>query len=62
MSGFSAVLTPGRSVGAADVEGDGEPFEDKLARLTAELETQFAESTRLEDAIRRNLERLGYGQ
>ena len=31
------VLTPGRYVGAADVEDDGEPFEEKMERLTVEL-------------------------
>jgi len=49
------VLTPGRYVGAEDVEDDGEPFEDKMARLVAELNTQFAESAKLEAAIRLNL-------
>jgi type I restriction enzyme M protein len=49
------VLTPGRYVGAAEVEDDGEPFEDKMARLTATLEAQFAEGARLEASIRENL-------
>ncbi|MDD2701162.1 MAG: class I SAM-dependent DNA methyltransferase [Sideroxydans sp.] len=55
------VLTPGRYVGAAEQEQDGEPFEDKMARLTAQLHEQFAESAKLEQAIRENLARLGYG-
>jgi type I restriction enzyme M protein len=54
------VLTPGRYVGAAEQEQDGEPFEDKMARLTAQLNEQFAESTKLEQAIRENLGKLGY--
>jgi type I restriction enzyme M protein len=54
------VLTPGRYVGAAAQEDDGEPFEDKMARLTARLSEQFAEGASLEAAIRRNLVRLGY--
>lgn len=54
------VLTPGRYVGAAEQEADGEPFEDKMARLTATLNEQFAESAKLETAIRENLARLGY--
>jgi type I restriction enzyme M protein len=37
------VLTPGRYVGAEDVEDDGEAFEEKMARLVAKLEEQFAE-------------------
>jgi len=55
------VLTPGRYVGAPEQEADDEPFEEKMARLTAQLEEQFAESTRLEKVIRENLARLGYG-
>ena len=54
------VLTPGRYVGAEEVEDDDEPFEEKMARLTAELSGQFAESRKLEKAIRKNLEGLGY--
>ncbi len=54
------VLTPGRYVGAAAQEEDGEPFEDKMARLTATLSDQFAESARLDAAIRQNLAGLGY--
>jgi type I restriction enzyme M protein len=55
------ILTPGRYVGAAEVEDDGEPFEDKMARLTAELRTQTAESARLDKLIWANLEDIGYG-
>lgn len=54
------VLTPGRYVGAADVEEDGEPFAEKMARLTAQLKGQFAESDRLEAEIKKNLVGLGY--
>ena len=53
------VLTPGRYVGAAELEEDDEPFEQKMARLTKELEAQFEESDKLEEAIRENLKRLG---
>ena len=55
------VLTPGRYVGAADVEDDGVPFEVKFSHLTAELESQFAESDRLTAQIRSNLKMLGVG-
>ena len=55
------VLTPGRYVGAEELEDDGEPFEEKMPRLVAELEAQFAESAKLEQAIRANLRGLGYG-
>ena len=54
------VLTPGRYVGAEEVEDDGEPFEEKMPRLVAELERQFTESAKLEAAIRANLNGLGY--
>ena len=53
------VLTPGRYVGAAEVEDDGEPFEQKMKRLTKTLEEQFAEGADLEQLIRANLRRLG---
>jgi type I restriction enzyme M protein len=55
------VLTPGRYVGAEAVEDDGEPFEEKMPRLVAELHAQFAESAQLEQAIQANLRGLGYG-
>lgn len=55
------VLTPGRYVGAAAEENDGEPFADKMARLTVQLSGQFAESARLEEQIKENLAGLGYG-
>ena len=54
------VLTPGRYVGAAEQEDDGEPFAEKMARLTEQLREQFAESDRLEAEIKRNLGGLGY--
>jgi type I restriction enzyme M protein len=54
------VLTPGRYVGAEEVEDNGEPFEEKMTRLSAKLEEQFAESAKLENAIRKNLRELGY--
>ena len=54
------VLTPGRYVGAEEVEDDGEPFSEKMPRLVAELNAQFAESAKLEAAIRANLKGLGY--
>lgn len=55
------VLTPGRYVGAEDVTDDDEPFAEKMQRLTATLSEQFAESAKLEKAIRSNLKELGYG-
>jgi type I restriction enzyme M protein len=55
------VLTPGRYVGAEEVEEDGEPFDAKMKRLTATLAQQFAEGQKLEKEIRKNLASLGYG-
>jgi type I restriction enzyme M protein len=56
------VLTPGRYVGAAEVEDDGIPFEEKMAELSAKLYEQFEEAERLEVQIKHNLEVLGYGK
>jgi type I restriction enzyme M protein len=53
------VLTPGRYVGAEEVEDDGDPFEEKMPRLVAELYAQFAESAKLEEAIKANLRGAG---
>ena len=55
------VLTPGRYVGAEEVVDEGEPFEEKMPRLVAELNAQFEEAANLEQAIRANLRGLGYG-
>lgn len=56
------VLTPGRYVGTEAVEDDGIPFEEKMAELTAALYEQMAESASLDEAIRANMEALGYGE
>ena len=56
------VLTPGRYVGAEAQEDDGEPFEKKMTRLVAQLREQQAEAAKLDEAIARNLEGLGYGE
>lgn len=47
------ILTPGRYVGSEDGELDGEDFATKVSSLVGRLETQFAESARLEAAIRK---------
>ena len=54
------VLTPGRYVGIAEQEDDGEPFEEKMERLTSELSGLFAESRRLEDEIKKQLGSIGF--
>ena len=72
MSGFCAVktladiaqqdniLTPGRYVGIADTEDDGEPFDEKMERLTKELASLLQESCHLDDKIRQSLASVGF--
>ena len=55
------VLTPGRYVGAEALEDDGEPFEEKMKRLVAQLRDQQAEAAKLDAAIAANLKEHGYG-
>ncbi len=55
------VLTPGRYVGTEDREEDMEEFNEKMKRLTSELSEQFKKSRELEEEIRKNLERIGFG-
>ena len=54
------ILTPGRYVGIEEQEDDGEPFDDKMKRLTSELSEMFAKSHELEDEIRKKLGAIGY--
>jgi type I restriction enzyme M protein len=58
----SYILTPGRYVGAAEVEDDGEPFDDKMKRMTDELREQTKQSAKLDKLIWANLEDIGYGK
>lgn len=54
------ILTPGRYVGIEEQEDDGEPFEEKMSRLTSELSDLFARSHDLEKEIREKLGAIGY--
>ena len=54
------ILTPGRYVGIEEQENDGEPFEEKMVRLTSELSEMFKRSHELEDEIRKRLGAIGY--
>lgn len=56
------ILTPGRYVGIAETEDDGEPFEEKMERLSNELYQLFEKSHSLEYEICENLEKLGFGR
>jgi type I restriction enzyme M protein len=52
--------TPGRHVGAEAQEDAGEPFEEKMKRLTAQWREQVAEARKLDAAIEANLKELGF--
>ena len=54
------ILTPGRYVGIEEQEDDGEPFEEKMTRLTSELSEMFKRSHELEEEIRKKLGAIGY--
>lgn len=54
------ILTPGRYVGIEEQEDDGEPFEEKMTRLTSELSQMFKRSHELEEEIRKRLGAIGY--
>ncbi len=47
-------------MGAAAKDDDGEPFEEKMARLTKDLSEQLTEGRRLEDEMLKNFRVLGY--
>ncbi len=55
------VLTPGRFVGAEQIEDDDEPFDEKMKRLAATLRKQQADSAKLDAVISSSLKELGYG-
>lgn len=61
ISAHGYVLTPGRYVGAEEIEDDDEPFDEKMKHLTAKLKEQCAESGKLDKMIWANLKELGYG-
>ena len=54
------ILTPGRYVGIEEQEDDGEPFEEKMQRLTLELSELFDKSHELEEEIKKKLGAIGY--
>ena len=54
------ILTPGRYVGIEEQEDDGEPFGEKMERLTGELSELFQKSHALEQEIREKLGAIGY--
>ena len=58
--GHEYILTPGRYVGIEEVAEDGEPFDEKMTRLTGELAEMFVKSHHLEDEIKQRLGAIGY--
>ena len=58
--GHEYILTPGRYVGLEEVEDDGEPFDEKMTRLTGELAEMFSKSHHLEEEIKQRLGAIGY--
>jgi len=54
------ILTPGRYVGIEEQADDGEPFDEKMTRLTSELSAMFKRSRELEGEIRKRIGGLGY--
>lgn len=56
------ILTPGRYVGAEEVEDDGIPFEEKMSGLTEKLMEQMSQANYLDAAIKKNLKGLGFGR
>src|SRR3989454_10996876 len=54
------ILTPGRYVGAEEKEDDAEAFDQKMKRLTAELSQQMKLNQKLDNEIRKNLEKIGF--
>ena len=55
------VLTPGRYVGTEGEEEDDEEFQEKMQKLISELKQQMEEGSRLDEEIKKNLERIGFG-
>src|SRR5690606_17191438 len=54
------VLTPGRYVGAEEVEEDDEAFAEKMRKLTEKLSEQMTKGEELDALIRQKLGGLGY--
>ncbi|MFC4709418.1 class I SAM-dependent DNA methyltransferase [Enterococcus eurekensis] len=54
------ILTPGRYVGIEEQADDGEPFEEKMERLTSELSEMFLRSHELEKEIKERLGAIGF--
>lgn len=54
------LLTPARYVGYRERDNDGEPFEEKMKRLSLELDSLFTKSNELQVNIKDNLRKMGF--
>ncbi len=54
------VLTPGRYVGIPEEKEDDEVFEEKMNKLVRELSKYFEEEKRLNEEIKKNLNKIGF--
>ncbi len=57
----SFMLTPGRYVGAEEIEDDDEAFAEKMTCLTQRLKAQMEDGYKLDEEIREQLKKVGYG-
>ena len=55
------VLTPGRYVGAEETDDDDETFAEKMVCLAEQLKEQMEEGEKLDEEIRKQLKKVGYG-
>mgnify|MGYP000380342761 CR=1 FL=1 len=56
------ILTPGRYVGAKDLEDDGEDFNEKMQTLTTQLKVQIEKGGELDHVILKDLKELGFDE
>lgn len=55
------ILTPGRYIDFKEAEEDGQAFEEKMQQLTATLKEQMQKAQTLDNSIKSNLSKIGYG-
>jgi type I restriction enzyme M protein len=54
------IITPGRYVGVKEDDGDEEPFNQKMERLSSELRENFKKSNELQEKIDKSLQEVGF--
>lgn len=54
------ILTPGRYIDFKSVEDDGQSFDEKMQKLTADLKAQMEKAEGLDEAIKASLKKVGY--